>query len=75
MRAALGSAFGVDADDSRTSSTSSARSALRAALPDLERLGTLSRTLRRGFSDEIGSWKIIWIFGAGLADLLVATAS
>ena len=22
---------------------------------------TISRTLRRGFSDEIGSWKIIWM--------------
>ena len=33
--------------------------------------GTMSRTLRRGFSDEIGSWKIICICGAQLAHLLV----
>ena len=35
----------------------------------------MSSTLRRGFSDEIGSWKIICMRGADLAQLLARAAS
>jgi hypothetical protein len=61
-------AVGRDRGSMPTSSSTSftARPALaRAHLPDREAGHDLA-TLRRGFSDEIGSWKIICICGRSL---------
>ena len=46
---------------SRTSSTRLVRSAWVPMFQMWSGSATMSRTLRRGFSDEIGSWKIICI--------------
>ena len=46
----------------------SSRSLFGADLPDVEAARrTMSRIRRRGLSDEIGSWKIIWSRGAACA--------
>ena len=62
VRTALGGASGVDADGlehlvdhARSRSADVPRCQISSGSL------TLSRTMRRGLSDEIGSWKIIWI--------------
>ena len=55
---------------SSISSTFSVASCLVADLPDVEALGDDVLDRRRGLSDEIGSWKIIWMLGARAAQLL-----
>ena len=69
---AVGGGVGVDADGlEHLVARLAARSALVPMLPDVAAARPRCRaTLRRGFSDEIGSWKIICIVGAQLAQVL-----
>ena len=68
---AIGGDLGVDARRPRAPRrTFAARSGSVPIFQIASGSATMSRTLRRGFSDEIGSWKIICICGAELAQLL-----
>ena len=58
--------------------SSSTRASCSAAVPRFQIFSgstTMSPTLRRGFSDEIGSWKIICISGRTPAQVLARAAS
>ena len=62
MGPALGGPIRVDPDLFEDRVDESLRSSLVPRCQMSSGSVTLSRTLRRGLSDEIGSWKIIWIF-------------